>query len=282
MKKIKILLVCLVLGLVLGFGGCDWFEKPAGTSLDQAEESETAGEPEAVAQAGLSLADESQLEVSSEELIAGSYDGPVVWSPDGRYAAIHMSNMTMGSTQVQIIDVETGERQAIVAGYDLHWNEDDPSKIVFTQHQYLNAPDFGSNEVILQVDQEELFANEIFNEEQVTTEEIGTSEMGDNLTLAGCLEALQGEGIICARYTEDGEYIVLTQLSDGQPSLFIMPRDGDVENAVLLVPEGTIVDYFDLHDDRIIYKKLTGEYDELENLLASDESTEFIIATLKK
>ncbi len=237
-----------------------------------------------VVETGITFESESEIEIDTSEMVAQNFDGPVIFSLDGKYVAIQMSNMTMGSSQVQIIDTDSGERKAIVSGYDLRWDETDPQKINFTQHEYLDAPDYGTQERILSVNEADLFAAGVFNEEDVPFEEIGIADLGSSSSSAECSEVLSDESIFCAQEIYDGEYVIFTREGDdGRAAMYVMPKDGDIEKAEVLVGnQDENVEYFDTYEDTIIYPVLSIESGDPIDIFPDESNTKFIISKIKK
>ncbi|MFC1721967.1 hypothetical protein ACFL0Z_03580 [Patescibacteria group bacterium] len=283
MRNVKVSLIGIfIIILALVAVGCSW---PGGGEPEVVidEESETSDDVVLVTDLGeFALANREELVLDPSELVASEFDGFVDWSPDGKYLAINMSNMTLGSAQTMIVDADTGETKAVISGYNVRWDKKNPSDILFTRHQYYGPPDYGSYEESIRVNQDDLLAAEIFNDD-VPHEVIGE----DEIVVEGpgwlCEQVLDDEQIICSDYTADEKYIIFIMEKDGQTSLYAMPAVGNVEtDALLLVDEGVVVDSFAFNPDKteIVYKEVHGETDEYGNLEKTTDTTKFIKATI--
>jgi|GEM_PF-5382909 len=270
--KIKVVLAFLLTTAVLFLAGCEWpWQQQPDTS--EPEVSIDGFTPDVVQVGGLRLENIRELPFSSDGMVASMYDGNLTWSPDGELVAIGMSNLTLASAQTQLVDVNSGERKAVVSGYNLHWDPEDPEKIIFTRHQYYGPPDYGSFEETISVNQSDLLAAGDFRDD-IPHEVIGTGE----ITVT---EGTGSENILQTAAWDDQEIII--KVVDGKPSLYLSPG-GDSEIVNLLVSEDVIVDAFALNPagDKIIYREVKTDLDELGNWEADDSNTRFLIADLKK
>jgi len=268
-RKFYLLIISLILLSAIAMSGCNQSDESADKSDAKSGSPEmAAGETEIV---GSEIKNVRELSVTSEGLVASMYDGEISWSPDGEYIALGMSNQTLASAQTQIIDIESGERKAVVGGYNLFWDPEDSFRVIFSRHQYYGPPDYGSFEETVSVDQAELFANETFNEEMsyraLSIDEI---QIGDSELPADVLKS--------SAWGDGGEFLIKS--TDGRPSLFRKDKDGNME---LMVAEDVIVDNFCLSPDgdRIIYRQIAGKLDELGNWEANDANTTFFVADLE-
>lgn len=268
--------------------GCTWGRREAAVnSVDLATTPENQVLPSVTvdSQGGtgeassIKLTNIRELPVSSDGMVAAGYDGLVRWSPDGAYIAIHMSNLTAGSTQVQIVNAGTGQRVAVVNGYNLYWDTADPTAIIFTQHQYYGEPDYGSHEVTLKVKQSDLFKAGVFDEAKVSASVIGDS--------AGQTEVLDeppsgSNETELTRQTPGGEFTFFTREAGETQPLYALKTGEPAERAVMLTGADVVVDAFDLTADgrRIVYKQVQGEKDEFGNRVVMGDQVKFYIADI--
>ncbi len=284
-QKSKVLILSAFF-LVLAFliGGCTWGKREAAgdqlnpviTPGDQVTTESLGGTGET---GSIKLTNIRELPVSSEGMAASGFDGPVTWSRDGQHVAIQMSNLTAASTQVQIVNVASGQREAVVGGYNLHWDEASPESIIFTQHQYYGEPDYGSHEVILKVSQSDLFKTGVFNEKTVPSEVVGDS--------AGQEEVMEeqlnrGDEISLEQHTPDGKYSFFTKETlDAQP-LFVFQMESSSGQAQLLTSADSIIGSFAISADgrKILYQKIQGQQDEFGNWAVTGDQVKFYIADI--
>lgn len=289
-QKSKVLILsAFVLVLAFLIGGCAWWRRDAAENLadpwnlsagpvDQAAPADDLGGSGEVD--SIKLTNIRELPVSSEGLAATGFDGPVAWSRDGQYVAIQLSNMTAASTQVQIIKIADGQRQAVVGGYDLHWDPADPEAIIFTQHQYYGEPDYGSHEVTLRVRQNDLFAAKVFNDRTVPSQIVGDS--------AGQAEVAAEEippdqsGLVLTKKTPDGRFVFFTKETPSAQPLSVVKAGASEDRAVLVSEADAVVGAFDLSADgrRLIYQKIEGARDEFGNWGVTEDQSKFYIADI--
>ncbi len=220
-----------------------------------------------------------ELTVASEGMAAAGFDGPVTWSRDGQHIAIQMSNLTAASTQVQIVSAGTGQREAVVGGYNLYWDTGSPEAIIFTQHQYYGEPDYGSHEVTLKVKQSDLFKAGVFNEAIVPSEVIADS--------AGQEEVYEkqptgGGSITQSKTTPDGRFVFFTkEMTTAQP-LYVLKMGEPESQAALLTGADATIGTFDLSADgrKIVYQQILGGRDEFGNWAVTGEWVKFYIADI--
>ncbi len=281
--------ILIITVFVLTANGCSWGRRDAARDLNDPWDISVSQNVSVTPVAGLGgtgeaasikLVNTREFPVSSEGLAATGFDGPVTWSRDSQHVAIQLSNMTVASTQVQIINVGNGQREAVVGGYDLHWDETIPGAIIFTQHQYYGEPDYGSHEVTRRVSQNDLFAARVFNESKVPSEIIGDSAGAEEVVPEEIPRG--GDEIIWSKNTPDGRFTFFTKESPEAQPLYVL-KIGDPEDPALLLTEAeAVIGSFDLSADgrKIIYQKIKGERDEFGNWSVTDDKMKFYIADI--
>lgn len=285
--KIKIFTLSALFFIFL-FSGCTWGRREAAVnSVDLATTPENQVLPAVTVDnqggtgevSSIKLTNIRELPVTSDGMAAAGFDGPVTWSQDDQHIAIQMSNLTAASTQVQIVNAGTGQREAVVGGYNLHWEEADPSSIIFTQHQYYGEPDYGSHEVKLKVSQSDLFKTGVFNEATVPSEVIGDS--------AGQEEVYEkqptgGGSITQSKTTPDGRFVFFTKEMETAQPLYVLKIGEPEIQAALLTNADAIIGTFDLSADgrKIVYEQIQGQRDEFGNWAVANDQMKFYIASI--
>lgn len=283
-----ILVTTLALGAVLLVSGCTWGKRKAAVDnvdlstppINQVFPSVTVDSQGGTGEVSLiKLTNLRELTVASDGMAAAGFDGSVTWSRDGQHIAIQMSNLTAASTQTQIVAADSGQRKAVVGGYNLHWDEANPEAIIFTQHQYYGEPDYGSHEVKLKVSQSDLFKTGVFNEATVPSEVIGDS--------AGQEEVYEkqptgGGSITQSKTTPDGRFVFFTkEMTTAQP-LYVLKMGEPESQAALLTSADATIGTFDLSADgrKIVYQQILGGRDEFGNWAVTGDQVKFYIADI--
>ncbi|EKD49518.1 MAG: hypothetical protein ACD_63C00115G0005 [uncultured bacterium] len=231
-----------------------------------------------------SLGEGRGLNVSDEDMLAQEYDGKVRWSPKGDLISLGMSNLTAASAQTQVVDAQMGERKGFVNGYNFHWDSMDPSKVIFTQHQYYDAPTYGSHEVTVKVAEKDVLGKDVFTLEGLNYEVLHDSgPEGSSFYEDKKEKVTSGEDISYTLDSPRGDYVgfVKKDSSDFE-HIFMMMAGGDTSRASQLTSGNTANDYFDFSPDQkyIVYKEIGDKKDNFGNYDYSKENVKIKIADL--
>jgi hypothetical protein len=230
------------------------------------------------------LANVRELPLSTEDMAASGFDGPVIWSDDGRLIGVEMSNMTLASSQIQLLDAASGRRRAVINGYNIRWDETDPGYLIFTQHQYYGPPNYGSHEVTLKVRQSDILSTGSFNEETVPFEKVTDDETGVGGFVRPGDTVLAGDDIVISKYTPNRQAIIFTKKEEEYQPLYWLETGQEAETATLLTAREAVIDYFDIapSGDKLAYKKVSGETDEFGNFLVTEDKVKLLVADITK